>query len=236
MNEGLARLHAIDVAAVGLADYGKPGSYFARQLQRWTEQYRAERNGKNRRHGPPDRLARAKCPARRRPRRAGPRRLAHRQHDLRPPMRRVCLRSWTGSSRRSAIPSPTSPISACTGACPTPARTASAASIARRKGIPTEANMSPPIAGGRASTAFPTGPSSSHSACSATPRSRKGSTSARSTATPRIRSARGKMRDRGAADVTARDGRDRSRRLRRSPGADLGRRERKRLAARSPPC
>jgi aminoglycoside phosphotransferase (APT) family kinase protein len=41
MNEGLARLHAIDVAAVGLADYGKPGSYFARQLQRWTEQYRA---------------------------------------------------------------------------------------------------------------------------------------------------------------------------------------------------
>ena len=41
MNEGLARLHAIDVAAAGLADYGKPGSYFARQLQRWTEQYRA---------------------------------------------------------------------------------------------------------------------------------------------------------------------------------------------------
>ena len=41
MNEGLARLHATDVAAVGLADFGKPGSYFARQLQRWTEQYRA---------------------------------------------------------------------------------------------------------------------------------------------------------------------------------------------------
>ncbi len=41
MNEGLARLHAIDVAAVGLADFGKPGSYFGRQLQRWTEQYRA---------------------------------------------------------------------------------------------------------------------------------------------------------------------------------------------------
>jgi aminoglycoside phosphotransferase (APT) family kinase protein len=41
MNQGLAELHAIDVAAVGLADYGKPGSYFARQLQRWTEQYRA---------------------------------------------------------------------------------------------------------------------------------------------------------------------------------------------------
>jgi aminoglycoside phosphotransferase (APT) family kinase protein len=41
MNQGLAELHAIDVAAAGLADYGKPGSYFARQLQRWTEQYRA---------------------------------------------------------------------------------------------------------------------------------------------------------------------------------------------------
>jgi aminoglycoside phosphotransferase (APT) family kinase protein len=40
MNQGLAQLHAIDVAAAGLADYGKPGSYFARQLQRWTEQYR----------------------------------------------------------------------------------------------------------------------------------------------------------------------------------------------------
>ena len=41
MNEGLAKLHAIDVAAVGLSDFGKPGSYFARQLMRWTEQYRA---------------------------------------------------------------------------------------------------------------------------------------------------------------------------------------------------
>jgi aminoglycoside phosphotransferase (APT) family kinase protein len=41
MNEGLARLHSIDVAAAGLTDYGKPGSYFARQYQRWTDQYRA---------------------------------------------------------------------------------------------------------------------------------------------------------------------------------------------------
>ena len=41
MNEGLVRLHSIDVAAAGLADYGKPGSYFARQYQRWTDQYRA---------------------------------------------------------------------------------------------------------------------------------------------------------------------------------------------------
>ncbi len=41
MNEGLARLHSIDVAAAGLSDYGKPGSYFGRQYQRWTDQYRA---------------------------------------------------------------------------------------------------------------------------------------------------------------------------------------------------
>jgi aminoglycoside phosphotransferase (APT) family kinase protein len=41
MNEGLARLHLIDVAAAGLSDYGKPGSYFTRQYQRWTDQYRA---------------------------------------------------------------------------------------------------------------------------------------------------------------------------------------------------
>ena len=41
MNDGLAWLHSIDVAAAGLSDYGKPGSYFARQYQRWTDQYRA---------------------------------------------------------------------------------------------------------------------------------------------------------------------------------------------------
>lgn len=37
----LGALHRIDVEAVGLGDYGKPGSYFARQLRRWSEQYRA---------------------------------------------------------------------------------------------------------------------------------------------------------------------------------------------------
>jgi aminoglycoside phosphotransferase (APT) family kinase protein len=41
MNEALARLHGIDVVAAGLSDYGKPGNYFARQWQRWSEQYRA---------------------------------------------------------------------------------------------------------------------------------------------------------------------------------------------------
>lgn len=37
----LARLHRIDPAAVGLGDYGKTGNYFARQVERWTRQYRA---------------------------------------------------------------------------------------------------------------------------------------------------------------------------------------------------
>ncbi len=37
----LARLHTIDVEAVGLGDYGRPGNYFARQVERWTKQYRA---------------------------------------------------------------------------------------------------------------------------------------------------------------------------------------------------
>ncbi|KFN48907.1 phosphotransferase family protein [Arenimonas composti] len=37
----LAALHALDPAALGLGDYGKPGNYFARQLARWSDQYRA---------------------------------------------------------------------------------------------------------------------------------------------------------------------------------------------------
>lgn len=37
----LAALAKLDVAATGLADYGKPGNYFARQVARWSEQYRA---------------------------------------------------------------------------------------------------------------------------------------------------------------------------------------------------
>jgi aminoglycoside phosphotransferase (APT) family kinase protein len=41
MNAALAALHKVDPAAVSLADYGKPGSYFERQIARWTGQYRA---------------------------------------------------------------------------------------------------------------------------------------------------------------------------------------------------
>ena len=41
LNRVIARLHSIDYAAIGLADYGKPGNYFARQIERWTRQYQA---------------------------------------------------------------------------------------------------------------------------------------------------------------------------------------------------
>jgi aminoglycoside phosphotransferase (APT) family kinase protein len=39
--ETMAALHSIDIEAAGLADYGKPGNYFSRQIARWSEQYRA---------------------------------------------------------------------------------------------------------------------------------------------------------------------------------------------------
>jgi len=41
MNRVLAALHNVDVRALGLADYGKPGSYFDRQIGRWSKQYAA---------------------------------------------------------------------------------------------------------------------------------------------------------------------------------------------------
>lgn len=36
----LAALHRIDPVEIGLADFGRPGNYFTRQLSRWTKQYR----------------------------------------------------------------------------------------------------------------------------------------------------------------------------------------------------
>lgn len=41
MNETLASLHDVDPEAAGLGDFGRPGSYFERQLGRWTDQYRS---------------------------------------------------------------------------------------------------------------------------------------------------------------------------------------------------
>ncbi len=41
MNRVLALLHGLDYRALGLGDYGKPGDYLARQIARWSKQYRA---------------------------------------------------------------------------------------------------------------------------------------------------------------------------------------------------
>src|SRR5690606_29265130 len=41
MNRVIAALHTVDYAAIGLSDFGKAGNYFARQIDRWTKQYRA---------------------------------------------------------------------------------------------------------------------------------------------------------------------------------------------------
>jgi aminoglycoside phosphotransferase (APT) family kinase protein len=41
MNAVLARLHSFDPAAIGLSDFGKGEHYVARQVDRWSKQYRA---------------------------------------------------------------------------------------------------------------------------------------------------------------------------------------------------
>jgi aminoglycoside phosphotransferase (APT) family kinase protein len=40
-NETLARLHTLDVGALGLENFGRPGNYFLRQITRWSQQYEA---------------------------------------------------------------------------------------------------------------------------------------------------------------------------------------------------
>jgi aminoglycoside phosphotransferase (APT) family kinase protein len=37
----LANMHNVNVEAVGLGDYGRPGNYYERQISLWTKQYRA---------------------------------------------------------------------------------------------------------------------------------------------------------------------------------------------------
>ena len=41
MNTILAALHDLNIDQLGLREYGRPGNYFARQIDRWTRQYRA---------------------------------------------------------------------------------------------------------------------------------------------------------------------------------------------------
>ena len=46
MNRIIARLHTVDIERAGLSDYGKAGNYFARQIGRWSKQYRASETAK----------------------------------------------------------------------------------------------------------------------------------------------------------------------------------------------
>jgi aminoglycoside phosphotransferase (APT) family kinase protein len=41
MNETIAQLHSFDPAQIGLADFGRGQNYVARQVERWSKQYRA---------------------------------------------------------------------------------------------------------------------------------------------------------------------------------------------------
>ncbi len=47
MGETMARLHKVDWAAIGLADFGRTGSYFTRQMARWTKQWQMSRTADN---------------------------------------------------------------------------------------------------------------------------------------------------------------------------------------------
>ena len=68
LNATLARLHQVDVAAIGLADYGRPGNYFQRQIDRWIKQYRGAETRGHPGDGAADGRAARPHPARRRDR------------------------------------------------------------------------------------------------------------------------------------------------------------------------
>lgn len=46
LNRVMADLHKVDYQAIGLGDYGRTGNYVARQVDRWTKQYRASETRK----------------------------------------------------------------------------------------------------------------------------------------------------------------------------------------------
>src|SRR5262245_65704591 len=46
MNATIARVHALDPANIGLGDFGRGENYVARQVERWSKQYRASETEK----------------------------------------------------------------------------------------------------------------------------------------------------------------------------------------------
>ena len=47
MVDTLAKLHSFDPEKIGLGDFGKPGNYCARQISRWSKQYKLSETGTN---------------------------------------------------------------------------------------------------------------------------------------------------------------------------------------------
>ena len=46
MIDTLAAIHRVDLQATGLTDYGRPGNYYRRQIDRWSQQYAASETGR----------------------------------------------------------------------------------------------------------------------------------------------------------------------------------------------
>ncbi len=105
----LADLHNTDYKAVGLDDFGRPGNYMPRQIDRWTKQYKASETQHHRDHRAADRVAaRRPCRTTTRPPSSTPT-TGSTTWSCTPPSR-----AWspcsTGSWPPWATPWPTSPI------------------------------------------------------------------------------------------------------------------------------
>ena len=193
MNDGLARLHSIDVAQAGLSDYGKPGSYYARQYQRWTDQYRASETAKIEDMERLIAWLADKVPAD-----DGRVALVHGDWRIDNMIFDAGVAAPARGPRLGAVdarPSvrrPRLPVHAMAAA----GRQVSRIGRRRPRGgaaYRPKPNMSPRIAGGWGSRTSPIGRSSSPSASSAASRSIRASINVRSTATPRIRSSPGQL-------------------------------------------
>ncbi len=106
----LADLHAVDPAAVGLADFGKPSGYLERQVRRWGSQWELVRLPDDDRDADVAAAAfgAAAVDSAAEPHVDRARRLSNRQHHPgRRSIPRRCAPSWIGSSPRSATRSAT---------------------------------------------------------------------------------------------------------------------------------
>ena len=63
MIDTMADLHLKDPEAIGLGDFGKPTDYCARQISRWSKQYKLSETETHAADGAADRMASANDPA-----------------------------------------------------------------------------------------------------------------------------------------------------------------------------